>query len=55
MTVDELLLAAARSDNEESLLEAMVDNADINCQDGCETPIYLLFMSSALTSVLQSG
>ncbi|KAL9716659.1 hypothetical protein Ac2012v2_001111 [Leucoagaricus gongylophorus] len=41
-TPNELLLAAARSDNEESLLEAMVDNADINCQDGAgDTPLHL--------------
>ncbi|KAF9443743.1 ankyrin [Macrolepiota fuliginosa MF-IS2] len=41
-TPEERLLAAARDDNEEALLEAIDDDADINCQDGAgNTPLHL--------------
>ena len=40
---EERLLAAARSDNEELLLEVFEQPGtfDINCQDGCVVPCYL--------------
>lgn len=32
--LDERLLAAARNDDEEGLLQAIKEDADINCRDG---------------------
>ncbi|KAJ3576091.1 hypothetical protein NP233_g663 [Leucocoprinus birnbaumii] len=48
-TPNEVLLAAARSDNEDLLLDAIDNGADINCQDGAgDTALHLAVKNECL-------